>query len=151
MDLVNALDTYVPEPTRDLDKPFLAGGGRRVLHHRARAQSATGRIERGKVHTNDEVEIIGLHPDSRKTVVTGVEMFRKTLDEGMPADNIGCFCAALSAPALSAARSYASRAASTAHEVRRHQSLHYEEGRGRPPQAVLHRIPPQFYNAHHPT
>jgi elongation factor Tu len=88
MDLVDALDNYVPEPTRDLDKPFLLAV-EDVFSITGRGTVATGRIERGKVHTNDEVEIIGLHPDSRKTVVTGVEMFRKTMDEGMAGDNIG--------------------------------------------------------------
>jgi elongation factor Tu len=88
MDLVDALDSYVPEPTRDLDKPFLLAV-EDVFSITGRGTVATGRIERGKVHTNDEVEIIGLHPDSRKTVVTGVEMFRKTMDEGMAGDNIG--------------------------------------------------------------
>ncbi|MCD6283348.1 elongation factor Tu [bacterium] len=88
LELVEALDTYVPEPTRDLDKPFLLAV-EDVFSITGRGTVATGRIERGKVLTGDEVEIVGLRPDNRKTVVTGVEMFRKTLDEGLAGDNVG--------------------------------------------------------------
>jgi elongation factor Tu len=88
VELVEALDTYVPEPVRDLDKPFLLAV-EDVFSITGRGTVATGRIERGKVVTGDEVEIIGLRPDNRKTVVTGVEMFRKILDEGIAGDNIG--------------------------------------------------------------
>ncbi len=88
MELVAALDSYVPEPIRDLDKPLLMAV-EDVFSITGRGTVATGRIERGKVHTNDEVEIVGLRPDSRKTVVTGVEMFRKTLDQGQAGDNCG--------------------------------------------------------------
>jgi elongation factor Tu len=88
LELVEALDTYVPEPVRDLEKPFLLAV-EDVFSITGRGTVATGRIERGKVATGDEVEIIGLRPDNRKTVVTGVEMFRKILDEGIAGDNIG--------------------------------------------------------------
>jgi len=88
LELVEAMDTYIPEPTRDLDKPFLLAV-EDVFSITGRGTVATGRIERGKVNTGDEVEIVGLRPDNRKTVVTGVEMFRKTLDEGLAGDNVG--------------------------------------------------------------
>jgi len=88
LELVEALDAYVPEPVRDLDKPFLLAV-EDVFSITGRGTVATGRIERGKVLTGDEVEIVGLRPDNRKTVVTGVEMFRKTLDEGLAGDNVG--------------------------------------------------------------
>ncbi len=88
LELIEALDTFVPEPTRDLDKPFLLAV-EDVFSITGRGTVATGRIERGKVVTGDEVEIVGLRPDNRKTVVTGVEMFRKTLDEGLAGDNVG--------------------------------------------------------------
>jgi elongation factor Tu len=88
LELVEALDSYVPEPVRELDKPFLLAV-EDVFSITGRGTVATGRIERGKVNTGDEVEIIGLRPDNRKTIVTGVEMFRKTLDEGLAGDNIG--------------------------------------------------------------
>ncbi len=88
LELVEALDNYVPEPTRELDKPFLLAV-EDVFSITGRGTVATGRIERGKVLVGDEVEIVGLRPDNRKTVVTGVEMFRKTLDEGIAGDNVG--------------------------------------------------------------
>jgi elongation factor Tu len=87
-DLLAALDSEIPEPTRETDKPFLMAI-EDVFSIKGRGTVATGRIERGKVHVNDEVEIIGF--DKReKTVVTGVEMFRKQLDEGQAGDNVGC-------------------------------------------------------------
>ncbi len=86
--LAEALDSYVPEPKRAMDKPFLMPI-EDVFSITGRGTVVTGRIERGAVHTNDEVEIIGFK-DTIKSVVTGVEMFRKLLDEGMAGDNVGC-------------------------------------------------------------
>jgi len=87
-ELLDALDTRIPEPVRDVDKPFLMAV-EDVFSIKGRGTVATGRIERGRVHVNDEVEIIGFDK-SQKTVVTGVEMFRKSLDEGQAGDNVGC-------------------------------------------------------------
>jgi len=87
-ELLAALDSEIPEPVRDVDKPFLMAV-EDVFSIKGRGTVATGRIERGKVHVNDEVEIIGFDK-STKTVVTGVEMFRKQLDEGQAGDNVGC-------------------------------------------------------------
>jgi elongation factor Tu len=87
-DLLAALDSEIPEPVREVDKPFLMAV-EDVFSIKGRGTVATGRIERGKVHVNDEVEIIGFDK-SNKTVVTGVEMFRKQLDEGQAGDNVGC-------------------------------------------------------------
>jgi elongation factor Tu len=89
MELAEALDTYIPEPVRDLDKPFLMPV-EDVFSITGRGTVATGRIEQGIVHTGDTVEIVGIHPQSSSTVVTGVEMFRKILDEGRAGDNVGC-------------------------------------------------------------
>src|SRR6187402_2411129 len=86
--LIAALDSEIPEPTREIDKPFLMAV-EDVFSIKGRGTVATGRIERGKVHVNDEIEIIGFDKLS-KTVVTGVEMFRKELGEGMAGDNVGC-------------------------------------------------------------
>ena len=89
MELAEALDTYIPEPERALDKPFLMPV-EDVFSITGRGTVATGRIEQGIVHTGDTVEIVGIHPASSTTVVTGVEMFRKILDEGRAGDNVGC-------------------------------------------------------------
>ena len=89
---MEAMDTYIPEPQRETDKPFLMPV-EDVFSIAGRGTVATGRIERGKVKVGEEVEIVGLRPTS-KTVVTGVEMFRKLLDEGLAGDNVGAACCA---------------------------------------------------------
>ena len=86
-ELMDAVDTYIPEPVRDLDKPFLMPVGD-VFTISGRGTVVTGRVDRGIVRTGDEVEIIGIRP-TFKTVCTGVEMFRKTLDEGRAGDDVG--------------------------------------------------------------
>jgi elongation factor Tu len=88
MDLIKALDDTIPEPKRDIDKPFLMPV-EDVFSISGRGTVGTGRIERGVIKVNDEVEIIGLRDGSMKSVVTGVEMFRKLLDEGRAGDNVG--------------------------------------------------------------
>ena len=85
--LLNALDEHIPEPKREIDKPFLMPV-EDVFSIKGRGTVATGRIEQGKVNVNDEVELIGIK-ETRKVVVTGVEMFHKLLDEGMAGDNVG--------------------------------------------------------------
>jgi elongation factor Tu len=87
-ELLNALDSYIPEPVRDVDKPFLMAV-EDVFSIKGRGTVATGRIERGVIKVNEPVEIIGF-ADTRNTVVTGVEMFRKLLDRGQAGDNVGC-------------------------------------------------------------
>jgi elongation factor Tu len=86
-ELLDAVDAYIPEPKRDVDKPFLMPI-EDVFTISGRGTVVTGRVDRGKIHVNDEVEIIGIRPTA-KTVCTGVEMFRKILDEGQAGDNIG--------------------------------------------------------------
>jgi elongation factor Tu len=86
--LVDALDKDIPEPVRDIDKPFLMAV-EDVFSIKGRGTVATGRIERGVVKVNDEVEIIGFEA-AKKTTVTGVEMFRKSMDKGIAGDNCGC-------------------------------------------------------------
>ena len=87
-ELMNALDSFIPEPERALDRPFLMPI-EDVFSITGRGTVVTGRVEAGIVHTGDEVEIVGVR-DTQKTVVTGVEMFRKILDEGQAGDNVGC-------------------------------------------------------------
>ena len=86
--LLDALDTFIPEPVRDIDKPFLMAI-EDIFSIKGRGTVATGRIERGVIKVNEEVEIVGF-TDTKKTVVTGVEMFRKLLDQGQAGDNVGC-------------------------------------------------------------
>jgi elongation factor Tu len=89
LELAGHLDSYIPEPERPLDKPFLMPV-EDVFSITGRGTVATGRIEQGIVHTGDTVEIVGIHEQTASTVVTGVEMFRKILDEGQAGDNVGC-------------------------------------------------------------
>ncbi len=87
--LMEAVDTYIPIPEREIDKPFLMPV-EDVFSISGRGTVVTGRIERGIVKVGDEIEIVGLKPKSEKTTVTGVEMFRKLLDQGQAGDNVGC-------------------------------------------------------------
>ena len=88
IELMDAVDNYIPEPTRDVDQPFLMPI-EDVFSIEGRGTVVTGRVERGIIKLNDEVEIIGIRP-TVKTTVTGIEMFRKLLDQGQAGDNIGC-------------------------------------------------------------
>ena len=89
LELMHTIDEYIPDPVRETDKPFLMPV-EDVFSITGRGTVATGRVERGVVHVSDEVEIVGVREETRKVVVTGVEMFRKLLDEGQAGDNIGC-------------------------------------------------------------
>ena len=88
MELMDAVDTWIPDPKRDVDKPFIMPV-EDVFTITGRGTVATGRVEAGVLHLNEEVEIAGLKEETRKTVVTGIEMFRKLLDEAQAGDNIG--------------------------------------------------------------
>ena len=89
LELAEALDSYIPQPERPLDRPFLTPV-EDVFSITGRGTVATGRIEQGIVKTGDTVEIVGIHEQTSNTVITGVEMFRKILDEGQAGDNVGC-------------------------------------------------------------
>ncbi|MEA2374076.1 MAG: elongation factor Tu, partial [Thermoleophilaceae bacterium] len=89
LDLVKAMDDYIPEPVREIDKPFLMPV-EDVFSITGRGTVATGRVEQGIVKTGETVEIVGIKEETASTVVTGVEMFRKILDEGQAGDNVGC-------------------------------------------------------------
>ena len=88
MELMDTVDSYIPDPQRETDKPFLMPV-EDVFTITGRGTVATGRVERGVLHLNDEVEIVGIKEETKKTVVTGIEMFRKMLDEAQAGDNIG--------------------------------------------------------------
>jgi len=88
LDLMKAVDDFIPDPVRDTDKPFLMPI-EDVFTISGRGTVATGRVERGMIKTAEEIEIIGLGKDTKKTTITGIEMFRKTLDEGQAGDNVG--------------------------------------------------------------
>ena len=88
MELMDTIDSYIPDPQRDTDKPFIMPV-EDVFTITGRGTVATGRVEAGVIHLNDEVEIVGIKPEKQKTTVTGIEMFRKLLDEGQAGDNIG--------------------------------------------------------------
>ena len=88
LELMNQVDSFIPQPERETDKPFLMPV-EDVFTITGRGTVVTGRIERGIVKVNEEVEIVGIRPDAQKTIVTGVEMFRKLLDEGQAGENVG--------------------------------------------------------------
>ena len=88
LELMDAVDTWIPDPQRDTDKPFLMPV-EDIFTITGRGTVATGRVERGTLHLNDELEILGVKDEVQKTVVTGIEMFRKQLDEALAGDNIG--------------------------------------------------------------
>ena len=88
MDLMDAVDSYIPEPAREIDKPFLMPV-EDIFTITGRGTVATGRVERGVLHVSDEVEIVGINEETQKSVITGIEMFRKQLDEAMAGDNVG--------------------------------------------------------------
>ena len=88
MELMDAVDNYIPEPARETDKPFLMPV-EDIFTITGRGTVATGRVERGVLHVSDEVEIVGINEETQKSVITGIEMFRKQLDEAMAGDNVG--------------------------------------------------------------
>jgi elongation factor Tu len=141
--LLEALDTYIPEPVRDIDKPFLMAI-EDVFSIKGRGTVATGRIERGVIKVGEEVEIIGFK-DTAKSVVTGVEMFRKLLDQGQAGDNVGCLLRGIDKEAIERGQVLAKPGSITPHthflgEV---YVLKKEEGGRHTPFFTNYR--PQFY------
>ena len=137
--LMEALDSYVPMPQREVDKPFLMPI-EDVFSISGRGTVVTGRIERGKVKVGEEIEIVGFKPTEKK-VVTGVEMFRKLLDEGVAGDNVGVLLRGVEKDDVERGQVLCqARLDQAAHEVQG-RGLHPVEGRGRPSHAVLQRLP----------
>lgn len=114
VDLMQAVDDFIPEPTRELDKPFLMAV-EDVFSISGRGTVATGRIERGIVKVGDEVDIVGMKADIGKTVVTGVEMFRKELDEGHAGDNVGLLLRGIEKEAIERGQVLAAKGSITPH------------------------------------
>jgi elongation factor Tu len=138
VELAEQLDTYIPQPERPLDRPFLMPV-EDVFSITGRGTVATGRIEQGVVNTGDNVEIVGI-TDTTTTVVTGVEMFRKILDQGQAGDNVGCL--------LRGTKREDIQVDHAAHQVQG-RGVRPQEGGGRAPHAVLHGLPPAVLLPHH--
>ncbi|MDH3674774.1 MAG: elongation factor Tu [Anaerolineae bacterium] len=142
-ELLAAVDSYIPTPEREIDKPFLMPV-EDVFSIKGRGTVATGRVERGKVRTNEEIEIVGLKA-TQKTVVTGVEMFRKILDEGVAGDNIGVLLRGLDRDEIERGQVLAKPKSITPHTTFKSQVyvLKKEEGGRHTPFFKGYR--PQFY------
>jgi elongation factor Tu len=142
-ELLEALDTFIPEPERALDKPFLMPI-EDVFSITGRGTVVTGRVEQGVIHTSEEVEIVGIRP-TQKTVVTGVEMFRKLLDEGQAGDNVGCLLRGIDKDAVERGQVLAHPGSITPHTKFKAQAyvLTKEEGGRHTPFFDGYR--PQFY------
>ena len=137
---MEAVDSYIPEPTRDVDKPFLMPI-EDVFTITGRGTVVTGRIEQGKIKIGDEVEIVGIHPKIEKTVVTGLEMFQKTLDYAQAGDNAGALLRGVKREEVERGQVLAKPGSITPHTQLQGRGLRALEGRGRPPHAVLQRLP----------
>ena len=144
---MDAVDSYIPTPERAVDKPFLMPV-EDVFGIKGRGTVATGRIERGIVKVGDEVEIVGIR-DTRKVVVTGVEMFKKLLDEGQAGDNVGCLLRGIEREDIERGQVLAKSASIKPHTQVQGPGLRALQGGGRPPHALLQRLPPPVLPAHH--
>jgi elongation factor Tu len=144
LELMKAVDSFVPTPKRDVEKPLLIAA-EDVFSISGRGTVVTGRIERGKVRINDEVELVGLRPETKKTVVTGVEMFRKELDEGLAGDNVGLLLRGIEKKDVERGMVIAKPGSITPHTKFKAQiySLKKEEGGRHTPFFAGYR--PQFY------
>ena len=140
VELADALDSYIPEPERALDRPFLMPV-EDVFSITGRGTVATGRIEQGVVHTGDTVEIVGIHDKTNSTVVTGVEMFRKILDEGQAGDNVGCLLRGVEREDIERGQVLCKPGSITPHTKFKAAGVLPEEGGGWPSHPVLQRLP----------
>ena len=147
LDLMEAVDSYIPQPAREIDKPFLMPV-EDVFSISGRGTVVTGRVERGKVKVGEEVEIVGFR-DTTKTVVTGVEMFRKILDEGQAGDNIGVLLRGLKREDVERGQVLAKPGIDHAAHQLRGLGVHPDQGRGRPAYSVFQRLPAAVLLPHH--
>ena len=136
---MEAVDAYIPQPERPKDRPFLMPI-EDVFSISGRGTVVTGRVERGIVKVGEEVEIVGLQPTT-KTMVTGVEMFRKLLDQGEAGDNIGALLRGTKREEVERGQVLAKPGSITPHTQVQGGGLHPDQGGGRPAHAVLHQLP----------
>ncbi len=148
LDLMDAVDSYIPTPVRDVDKPFNMAV-EDVFSITGRGTVATGRVESGKIHVGDEVEIVGMTEEIRKTVCTGVEMFRKILDEGQAGDNIGLLLRGIGREEIERGQVIAQPGSITPPHQVPEPGLRAVQGRGGTPHPVLQRLPPPVLLPHH--
>ncbi len=141
--LLEAIDTYIPEPTRDVDKPFLMPV-EDVFSITGRGTVSTGRIERGIVKVNENVEIVGIK-ETQKTVVTGVEMFRKLLDEGQAGDNVGCLLRGIDKTAIERGMVLAKPGSITPHKKFKAEVYVLSKDEGGRHTPFFNNYRPQFY------
>ena len=144
MELMDTVDDYFPDPERDTDKPFLMPV-EDVFTITGRGTVATGRVERGTLHLNDEVEIVGVKEETQKTVITGIEMFRKLLDEAQAGDNIGALLRGINRDQIERGQVLAKPGSVTCHKKFTAQVyvLTKDEGGRHTPFFINYR--PQFY------
>ena len=146
-ELMEAVDSYIPTPERAIDKPFLMPV-EDVFGIKGRGTVVTGRIEQGKVKIGDTIEIVGMNDEIRSTVVTGVEMFQKTLDEGLAGDNVGCLLRGIERTDIERGQVLAKPKSIKPHTKFYRTGVRTEQRRGWPAQAVLPRISPAVLHPH---
>ena len=144
IELMDAVDEYIPEPVRDTDKPFLMPV-EDVFTITGRGTVATGRVERGTLHLNEEVEILGISDDKQKTVVTGIEMFRKQLDEAMAGDNIGALLRGIDRDKIQRGQVLAAPGTVTCHKKFTAQVYVLQKDEGGRHTPFFNNYRPQFY------
>ena len=149
LELMAAVDSFVPEPTRDLDKPFLMPI-EDVFSITGRGTVVTGKVEQGVVHTGDEIEIVGIRP-TQKTTCTGVEMFRKLLDQGQAGDNIGALLRGTKKEEVERGQVLCKPGSHHAAQRVRGPGVRADPGRGWPAQAVLLELPARSSSSGPPT
>ncbi len=142
--LMDSVDEYIPTPLRDVDKPFLMPI-EDVFTITGRGTVVTGRIERGKVRVGDEVAIVGLSPEIKKSVVTGVEMFRKLLEEGFAGDNVGCLLRGIDKDEVERGQVLAKPGSITPHMKFRGQVYVLTQAEGGRHTPFFNNYRPQFY------
>ena len=146
-ELMDAVDSYIPTPERAIDRPFLMPV-EDVFGIKGRGTVATGRIERGVVKTGESVEIVGMKDETRTVVVTGVEMFQKTLDQGMAGDNVGCLLRGVERADIERGQVLAKPGLDQAAQDVPGAGVRVIERRGRAAHAVLQRVPAAVLHPH---